>query len=78
MNNPLSPTRILWLVSNPLDAPVNIEHDIAALQDALRQLDAPAQFVVRIAEADSVSGLLAQGNRANFQIVHYLGHGYKA
>ena len=72
-----SPIRILLLVSNPLDAPVNIGPDVAALTEALYDLTAPAEFVVQIAEAERVSALLARSDQAPFQIVHYLGHGSK-
>ncbi len=77
MSDNFSPIRILLLVSNPLDAPVNIGPDVAALTDALRDLNAPATFVVQLAEADRVSALLARGDHTPFQVVHYLGHGYK-
>ena len=39
-------------MSNPLDAPINIADDVAALEDTLRGLAIPAQFVARVAEED--------------------------
>jgi hypothetical protein len=66
--------RVLILGSSPLDAEpaVDLQRDIAALRDALRALPQPAEFVTRIAEADSVAGLLIA---QPFDVLHYLGHG---
>jgi len=72
-----SPLRILLLVSNPFDNPVNIAGDVVALADALCDLQAPAEFVVQIAEADAVAARLARQDQAPFTVLHYLGHGYK-
>lgn len=36
------PARILFLVSDPLDAPISIERDLLSMQDALRDLEAAA------------------------------------
>ena len=69
------PTNILLLVSDPLDAPVSIERDLNALQDALRDVPAAAQFTTRIARAEDVQSLMSRGDRPTFDVLHYLGHG---
>jgi hypothetical protein len=56
-----SPIRILLLVSNPLDAEVNIADDVAALAE----LPASAEVVVCVAEA--IKDLLAPANRPPFR-----------
>lgn len=68
---------ILLLLSDPLDAPVSIQRDLLALQDALRELDVAAVFETRVAEADAVHSHLSRGDRQPYSILHYLGHGYK-
>ena len=75
---PTDGPRVLLLVSNPFDAPVSIADDLARLADALRDLDAVAEFVVCPAEAEAVGYLLAPGGQDGFQVLHYLGHGFKA
>ena len=67
--------RVLLLVSNPLDAPISIANDMAALEDTIRDLAVPAEFLVRVAETDAIGSLLAQRNRLPFYVLHYLGHG---
>ncbi len=72
---PPSP-HILLLVSNPLDAPIDIRHDLAKLSEALHELPA-ATIVTQIAEANAVGERLALVNRPLFPVLHYLGHGYQ-
>ncbi len=69
---------VLFLVSDPLDASISIQRDLLALQDALRQLEAAATFHVRAAEADKVHEHLSLGSSLRYDVLHYLGHGYKA
>ncbi|MCE7980231.1 MAG: NACHT domain-containing protein, partial [Caldilinea sp. CFX5] len=77
MTPPAPLTRILLLVSNPFDNPVNIAGDVVALADALHDLPAPAEVVVQIAETEAVAARLARQDGAPFTVLHYLGHGYK-
>lgn len=72
------PANILFLVSDPLGAPISIGRDLLALQDALRDLNVAASFDIRAAEADSVQSHLARGDRRPYSALHYLGHSYKA
>jgi hypothetical protein len=72
-----SAIRVLSLVSNPLDAPISIANDVVVLEDTVRDLAVPAEFLVRVAEADAISSLLVQRNRPPFHVLHYLGHGSK-
>ena len=69
------PANILLLVSDPLDAPISIERDLIALEDALRDLNRAAVFDIRAAEADAVQSHLARGDRPRYGALHYLGHG---
>jgi hypothetical protein len=71
------PTNILFLVSDPLDSPISIQHDLLALQDALRGQNAAARFNVLAAEADTVQEHLDRGDGPRYSVLHYLGHGYK-
>lgn len=77
MSEPTAPCT-LFLVSSPLAAdPVAVDHAVQQLQEALTGVSAPGEFVVQAAEVDAVAGRLAQRNRLPFQVLHYLGHGYK-
>ncbi|MEM7134442.1 MAG: tetratricopeptide repeat protein, partial [Chloroflexota bacterium] len=77
LSNPSPNLNILLLVSNPLNATINIGRDVAKLEETLQSLPCAATVTVQIAEADQISSLLSRGNRPNFQILHYLGHGYQ-
>jgi hypothetical protein len=68
---------ILLLISDPLDASISIQRDLLALQDALRELDCAATFHVRAAEAQKVQEHLSLGDSPRYDVLHYLGHGYK-
>ena len=73
-----SSRHVLLLVSSPLDAnPVDIHGALAHLEQALRDVHAPAQFHTMIAEPDAVSKLLTRRDRPAFAVLHYLGHGFK-
>ena len=73
-----SSANILFLVSDPLDASISIDRDLAALQDGLRQIEAAVRFDTHVAEADAVQGYLERGDRPQYRALHYLGHGFKA
>jgi tetratricopeptide (TPR) repeat protein len=77
MINPSPSLHVLLLVSNPLDAPVHIDRDVAALEEALVTLEANAVIHTMIAEAEAVGALLARRDRPRFQVLHFLGHGYR-
>jgi tetratricopeptide (TPR) repeat protein len=73
-----SSLHVLLLLSSPLDSgPVDLHGALAHLEQALRAVQAPAQFHARVAEPDAVAGLLARGDRPLFPVLHYLGHGFK-
>jgi hypothetical protein len=71
-----TPPQVLFLVSDPLNAPISVEHDLLRLREALQDLSCGAHFYLAVAEADAVQGLIARSDRPRFDILHYFGHGY--
>ncbi|MCL6509735.1 MAG: tetratricopeptide repeat protein [Anaerolineae bacterium] len=67
--------RILVLVSNPLDAGINLGDDLARLREAVANLPYAVQFDVHVAEAGQVGDLLSRADRPPYDVLHYLGHG---
>ncbi|HMZ17489.1 MAG TPA: tetratricopeptide repeat protein, partial [Blastocatellia bacterium] len=68
---------VLLLVSDPLDAEISVRRNLQALQAALREVECAVHFHVRAAEAQAVQEHLSLGDSPHYDVLHYLGHGYK-
>ncbi|MCC9076308.1 CHAT domain-containing protein [Litorilinea aerophila] len=73
-----SPLSILLLVSSPHEAPVSVQEDLAALHDAVRDLDYDVEFVTCVAEPNAVQRVLNRQDRPPFRVLHFIGHGASA
>jgi hypothetical protein len=70
------PLRILVIISDPLDAsPLNIDHEIRIIQDALRPAEEKGMVVLDIVEEGTLFNLDIMLNENAYHILHYTGHG---